>query len=226
LGGEGDLQMNNKVIICDFDGTITETDNIIAIMKKFAPPEWLPFKDAVLSQGISIREGVGNMFQLLPSSSKNEIVEFILESAEIRAGFKEFVQYTKENNIPLYIVSGGIDFFVYPLLEGLIDKDQVYCNEADFSNEMITIKWPHSCDTACSNDCGCCKPSLIRQLTNAEQRKIVIGDSITDLQAAKLADFVIARDLLLEKSKDLQLPHKSFTTFYDVIDILDSLKEV
>jgi 2-hydroxy-3-keto-5-methylthiopentenyl-1-phosphate phosphatase len=215
--------MSNKAIICDFDGTITETDNIIAIMKQFAPPEWDDLKKSVLSQEITVREGVGNMFQLLPSSIKKDIVEFILDHAEIRPGFKEFVQYTKEKNIPLYIVSGGIDFFVYPLLEGLIDEGQIYCNKADFSNEMITIKWPHSCENTCDNDCGCCKPSLIKKLTSIDQHKIVIGDSITDLQAAKLADFVIARDFLLEKCEELHLPHKPFTTFYDVIEIIEEV---
>lgn len=218
--------MSDKVIICDFDGTITETDNIIAIMKEFAPPEWDALKIGVLSQEISIKEGVGKMFQLLPSSSKTQIVEFILQHAEIRPGFQDFVRYAKENNIPLYIVSGGIDFFVYPLLQGLVNEDQIYCNVANFSNEQIKIEWPNSCDEQCTNECGCCKPSLIRQLTNTNQKKIVIGDSITDLQAAKLADFVIARDLLLEKCKELQLPHQSFTTFFDVMDILDHLEEV
>ncbi|KKI93927.1 2-hydroxy-3-keto-5-methylthiopentenyl-1-phosphate phosphatase [Bacillus sp. SA1-12] len=218
--------MINKAIICDFDGTITETDNIIAIMKRFAPPEWNELKDGVLSQRISVKEGVGSMFKLLPSSLKNDIIEFILNHAKIRSGFKEFVQYTKDNHLPLYIVSGGIDFFVYPLLNGLVDEKHIYCNRADFSQEMIHIEWPHSCDETCKNDCGCCKPSLIKRLTDSEQSKIVIGDSITDLQAAKLADLVIARDLLLEKSKDLRLPHRPFTTFYDVIDVLDSLEEV
>jgi len=218
--------MSDKVIICDFDGTITETDNIIAIMKKFAPPEWNALKNGVLSQEITIKEGVGKMFQLLPSSSKKQIVDYILQHAEIRPGFEDFVRYTKENNIPLYIVSGGIDFFVYPLLQGLVSEDQIYCNVANFSNEQIKIEWPNGCDEQCTNECGCCKPSLIRQLTNMNQKKIVIGDSITDLQAAKLADFVIARDLLLEKCKELQLPFQSFTTFYDVMDILDHLEEV
>lgn len=218
--------MKNKVIICDFDGTITNTDNIIAIMKKFAPSEWNSLKEGVLSEDISIREGVGKMFQLLPSSSKSEIVAYILEHAEIRQGFSEFVQYTKEKDIPLYIVSGGIDFFVYPLLAGLVNEDQIYCNRADFSNQRITIEWPHSCDDRCENECGCCKPSLIRQLTSDYQSKIVIGDSITDLQAAKLANYVIARDLLLEKCDQLNLPHEPFTTFYEVIDVLERLEEV
>lgn len=218
--------MTKPVVFCDFDGTITNSDNIIAIMKQFAPPEWEAIKDDILAQNISIQEGVGKLFSLLPSSSKEEITSYILEKAVIREGFKEFVAFTKEKGIPLYIISGGIDFFVYPLLEGLIDQSEIYCNGSDFTSENITILWPHSCDDGCLNGCGCCKPSLMRKLANVEDYKIVIGDSITDLQAAKLADEVIARDLLLEKCQQLDLKHTAFSTFYEVIDVLEKKLEV
>ncbi|MCG3055934.1 hypothetical protein KZ287_27590, partial [Escherichia coli] len=74
----------NVKIFCDFDGTITNSDNIIAIMKKFAPSEWEAIKDDVLAERVSIQEGVGKMFSLLPISLKEEIVSFILSSSEIR----------------------------------------------------------------------------------------------------------------------------------------------
>jgi len=218
--------MKKPIIFCDFDGTITNSDNIISLMKKFAPPEWEPIKDNILAQRISIQEGVREMFSLLPSSMKEELTRYILETSVIRDGFKEFVQYTKDNEIPLYIISGGINFFVEPMLEGLVSKEQIYCNASDFSNQNINILWPHACDGDCDNECGCCKPSLIRRLANDEDYKIVIGDSITDLQAAKLADEVIARDFLLEKCRELELNHQSFTTFFDVIDILNSQQVV
>ncbi|MEH7386739.1 2-hydroxy-3-keto-5-methylthiopentenyl-1-phosphate phosphatase [Bacillus sp. JJ1521] len=212
--------MNKPFIFCDFDGTITNTDNIIAIMKKFAPPEWEKIKDQVLSQEIPIQKGVSKMFSLLPSGWRGEITDYILNHAEIRDGFKEFVAFTKEQGIPLYVVSGGIDFFVEPLLEGLIAKEQIYCNKSDFSNERIDILWPYTCDAECTNECGCCKPTLIRKLSNQDVYKIVIGDSITDLQAAKLADKVIARDFLIEKCEELGIEHSSFHSFFDVIKIL------
>ncbi|OMP67781.1 2-hydroxy-3-keto-5-methylthiopentenyl-1-phosphate phosphatase [Domibacillus epiphyticus] len=209
--------MKNPVLICDFDGTVTKNDNIIAIMKQFAPDGWEELKDGVLSQRISIKEGVGKMFSLLSTSQKEEITEFILNDAKIREGFTEFVAYAKDAGIPLYIVSGGIDFFVRPLLKGLVPDDQVYCNMSDFSGDYIQIDWPHLCDEHCSNECGCCKPSIVREIAKGKDI-IVIGDSITDLEAAKLADFVVARDLLLEKCRSLGLHHKPFATFYDVID--------
>nr|WP_328589055.1 2-hydroxy-3-keto-5-methylthiopentenyl-1-phosphate phosphatase [Sutcliffiella halmapala] len=209
------------MIFCDFDGTITNSDNIIAIMKKYAPAEWDKLKNQVLTQEISIREGVGKMFSLLPSNQKEAITSYILEHAEIREGFAEFVAYTKKQQIPLFIVSGGIDFFVEPLLKDFVSEDVVYCNKSDFSKDTITILWPHSCDDACVNDCGCCKPSIIRKLANEETYKIVIGDSITDLQAAKLADKVIARDFLIEKCLEDSIPFDSFENFFDVIKILE-----
>ncbi len=212
---------NQLKIFCDFDGTITNTDNIIAIMKKFAPSEWEQIKDDILGQNITIEEGVGKLFSLLPTSWKADITNYITEHAVIRDGFKDFIQFTKDHNIPLYIVSGGIDFFVKPLLHGLVEEDQIYCNKSDFTDDFIRILWPHSCDDQCTNGCGCCKPSLIRKLTNADDYNIVIGDSITDLQAAKLANGVIARDFLVEKCVELGIKHHSFSTFYDVIDILE-----
>lgn len=218
--------MRNLILFCDFDGTITNTDNIIAIMKQFAPPEWNAIKDDVLAQRVSVQEGVGKMFSLLPSSLKNEIIEFLLKKAEIREGFQEFVAFAREKGLPLYIISGGIDFFVEPLLDGLVEPSSIYCNGSDFSGERIRITWPHDCDEHCDNGCGCCKPSFLRDLAHGDDFKVVIGDSITDLQAAKLADAVIARDFLIEKCEELSIPYRPFSTFHDVKNHVQELLEV
>lgn len=208
--------MAKPVIYCDFDGTVTESDNIIAIMKKFAPPEWEQIKDQILARQISIKEGVGKLFALIPSNLKEEITAFTIENARIRAGFKEFVDFTREKGIPLYIVSGGIDFFIHPIIKKFGPFAGVFCNESDFSGETVNILWPHQCDSLCKNGCGCCKPSIIRKLDDYRDNfKIVIGDSVTDLEAAKHADFVLARDLLEEKCVEWRLNHRGFNTFFD-----------
>lgn len=215
--------MKKPIIFCDFDGTITNKDNLIAIMKKFDPPGWFPIKEEILSQTISIREGVAKMFSLLPVSAKEEVISYVLEQAEIRDGFAEFVAYTKQHGIPLYIVSGGIDFFVYPLLEPFGPFSGIYCNVADFSGETIKINFPHGCDDNCtSQGCGCCKPSIIRDLLDEDATSIVIGDSVTDFEAAKYADIVIARDYLVEKCEELDIPYEPFENFSDVVNIIDA----
>ncbi|MEW9050256.1 MAG: 2-hydroxy-3-keto-5-methylthiopentenyl-1-phosphate phosphatase [Neobacillus sp.] len=219
--------MRKPVIYCDFDGTITESDNIIAIMKKFNPPNWEVIKDQILSREISISEGVGNLFAMLPSEMKEEITRFAVDNARIREGFEEFVAYLRNEGIPLYIVSGGIDFFVFPIIEKFGPFDGVYCNQADFSGDYIKILWPYPCDATCNNDCGCCKPTIIRELSkNQEYENIVIGDSVTDLEAAKQADFVLAREMLEEKCEEWGLPYQGFTTFFDCIKAIKKRIEV
>ncbi|QBP41216.1 2-hydroxy-3-keto-5-methylthiopentenyl-1-phosphate phosphatase [Paenisporosarcina antarctica] len=215
--------MKNLTIFCDFDGTITTQDNIIHIMKKFNPPEWESIKDNILAQNISIEEGVRKMFSLLPSSLKDEVISYVLKEAQIREGFGSFVVFTKKYNIQLYIVSGGIDFFVKPLLEPYGPFEDIYCNIADFSEDTIKIIFPFGCDETCpSQGCGCCKPSIMRNRLPKDATSIVIGDSITDLEAAKLADIVIARDFLVEKCEELRLPYEKYESFHDVITIIET----
>jgi len=214
----------NMVIFCDFDGTITINDNIVNIMKYFNPPGWETIKNDTLSGKISVREGVGRMFLLLSTAYRDEIMHYAIKQAQIRPGFDQFIQYCQDHHIRLLITSGGIDFFVYPILSQYdIPKQDIYCNASDFSGKQIRILWPFSCDTQCSNDCGMCKPSILRSLSTNHSMNIVIGDSITDLAIAKMAELVIARDFLLQRCKEQSIPYKEFDSFFDVINILNQI---
>jgi 2-hydroxy-3-keto-5-methylthiopentenyl-1-phosphate phosphatase/methylthioribulose-1-phosphate dehydratase len=213
--------IKQPIIFCDFDGTITVKDNIVAIMRKFAPPEWESITEQILNQEISIRKGVGALFQLLPTSLKEEITRFSIEQAEIRPGFENLLSFAKKETIPYYVVSGGIDFFVDPILAPFgLKKSQIYRNESDFSGERIKITWPNPCDDHCDVDCGLCKTTIIRSYPNEKYFKIMIGDSITDLAGAKLADVVFARGFLLEKCKQLGLRYHPYETFDDILEVL------
>lgn len=211
------------VVFCDFDGTITERDMIISLMEQYAPAGWEMIKDDILAQRVSVQEGVGKLFSLIPSVKREELIEYALRSAVIRKGFGEFAAYCKQNGITLLITSGGIDFFVEPILATFRDIERIYCNVADFSNEHIRIDWPHGCDDQCDGGCGLCKPSIIRNYPADEYTRIVVGDSVTDLKAARLADLVLARSLLLQKCKEEGFPHQEFADFYDVLKHIQQL---
>lgn len=216
--------MRKPVIFCDFDGTITENDNIVAIMKHFDPPGWQELVTAVVERSTSIREGVGGMFQLLPTSRKEEIVKYAVDNAKIRGGFSELLAYCRNRSIEFFVTSGGIDFFVYPLLEPFdIPKDHIYCNASDFSGERIRIDWPHPCDEHCQVDCGMCKTTIIRRFPADAYYRILIGDSVTDFEGAKLADLIFARSHLEERCRELGMPYVPFETFDDVTLYIQSM---
>ena len=210
-------------ILCDFDGTVTEHDNIIALMKEFAPPAaFEPLKKGVLDQSLSIQSGVGQMFRLLPSDRKQDYIDFLEQRAVIRPGFKTLLSFSKSNGIDFAIVSGGIDFFVQPILQELLTDEAIYCNGSDFSGETVRIEWPHTCDAACNNQCGCCKTSITRKLKQDGDIIVAIGDSVTDFELAKQADHVYARDYLITLCKQHGIAYTPFETFYDIVDHLQT----
>ena len=67
-------------------------------MEKFAPPEARTNKQKILSQELSIQEGVCQLFSLLPIIYTMISFTFIQETAEIRAGFHEFVQFVNDKS--------------------------------------------------------------------------------------------------------------------------------
>jgi len=217
-----DSTPKKRIVFCDFDGTITENDNIIAIIKHFHPDGWEKLVEQTISQQISIQEGVGALFRLLPSFMEREVVDFGVSNAVIRDGFAAFLAFCKAQNIEFYVTSGGIDFFVYPILEPFgIPHNHIYCNGSDFSGERIEILWPNPCDEHCDNGCGMCKTTIMRRFPTDRYERILIGDSVTDFEGAKLADKVFSRSHLTVKCKELGLAHTEYETFHDIIRALD-----
>ncbi len=221
------MSQPKSVIFCDFDGTITENDNIFAIVKHFQPPGWEGIVKDIVSRKISIQSGVATLFSSLPSSMRSDIEQFTIQQAVIRQGFSNLLAYCDEANIEFLVTSGGIDFFIYPLLEPFhIDKDHIYCNNSDFSGDRIQITWPHPCDEVCSNQqCGMCKARIIRYYPKDQFRTILIGDSVTDLEGAKLVDVVFARAQLIDLCKEFNIPYIPFTDFNDVTAHLKQMQQ-
>jgi 2-hydroxy-3-keto-5-methylthiopentenyl-1-phosphate phosphatase len=217
--------MKPFVIFCDFDGTITMNDNIIAIMRHFNPDGWDEIVEKAMKQSISLQQAIGSMLGLLPASLKQEIIRFALDNMKIRPGFGEFVQYCRDQQIHFLVTSGGIDFFVYPtLLPFGVPQEHIYCNESDFSGENLAIVWPHPCDDHCHQGCGMCKATLIRSYSSEHYTRILIGDSVTDFAGAKLADLVFARSHLAAECTKLQMPFYAYESFFEVMDQLTVLK--
>jgi 2-hydroxy-3-keto-5-methylthiopentenyl-1-phosphate phosphatase len=214
--------VRKPVIFCDFDGTITINDNIVAIMKHFQPPGWDKLVERIVGREMSVKEGVGSLFSLLPSSRKAEIVGYAVNACQIRPGFAELLDFCRLHDIEFYVTSGGIDFFVYPALAPFaIKPDHIYCNAGNFEGEQVLIEWPHPCDENCHNNCGMCKTTIIRRFPRDQYKRILIGDSVTDFEGAKLADLVFARSHLVGLCEQLTLPFYPFETFFEIIAKLE-----
>lgn len=212
------MKTRKPVIFCDFDGTITLTDNVIELFKHFRPEGAEEILERIAAKEYSIRQGVEALFALLPSTLRPQLTEFIQGQLQIRSGLRELLDFCKERDVEFLVTSGGMDFILYPALEPLgIPQSKIYCNNTDFSGAHIRVASSHPCDEHCHSDCGMCKSTVMRQYPQEEYYRIMIGDSITDFAGAAFADLIFARSHLEEECHRLQMPYLPFETFHDVI---------
>ncbi|MGL4818584.1 MAG: MtnX-like HAD-IB family phosphatase [Bacilli bacterium] len=210
-------------IFCDFDGTITTTENMVTLINAFVSPELQHTKQKIYNKELSIREGVETMFHSIPSSKLPEMTAHVKNTAIFRPGWTEFLQYVNNRNFEFYVVSGGFTFFIEPLLQEKSNIRGIFANVMQTDEEFLKIHWPYPCDATCSNDCGLCKVKVMQQHTSADDYTIVIGDSITDLEAARNADVVFARDFLIKCCRNEGIAFTEFRTFHDIIAALENV---
>lgn len=212
------IENKHPVVLCDFDGTITQRDVIMMIMAEFAPPQWKDITDRILHQRtLSIREGVTQLFHLLPGSRKDDIIAFVQENVHLRQGFPEFLDFCQAQGIPFNVVSGGVDFFIEPVLAPYRDRLTLYCNVGRFHPERIDLDFPHL-DTECApcGQCACCKISIMERYPKESHYRIAVGDSLTDLAIARAADWAFARGQLVDYCREEHISITPFETFDDI----------
>jgi 2-hydroxy-3-keto-5-methylthiopentenyl-1-phosphate phosphatase len=198
------------VVLCDFDGTMTTEDIIHAVWRRFAKDGWQQTVQEVLAQRQTLRNGLAQVFGQIPASLAREIAEYATQVVRFRPGLEEFLRFCQEQRLDFVVASGGIDFFVLPILEHLRPwLREVYTIPADLSGETIHLHYPHGCET-----CGMCKAKVAENFPN--HFRIIIGDSISDLHGALHADLVFARDHLKHYLDDHEQPYEPFETFHDI----------
>jgi len=219
-----DRATRRTVIFCDFDGTITEKDMIVAVCEKFCPPEWKTIATEIMERRKSVKVGVSELFALIPSSKKEQIIAFAKEKVRYRKGFPEFLDYCKHHHLPFVVCSGGIDFFLKPLLEPFRSKiDRIVCLPSDCSGPTIRLDHPYACES-----CGTCKVKVMKEYDNGWGQaphtprsqtplKVLIGDGITDVHGASEADIVFARNGLKGYLDQDAIAYTAFENFHDII---------
>ena len=205
-------------VFCDFDGTISKLDVGYNIFHHFSNgkndlllPDW---KEGRLSTRDCLR-----MEAELVNASADEILAFI-DQFEIDPGFSDFVKLCHENNVPLSIVSDGLDFYIKHILAKYnFSHLNVVSNIGILENNGISIKFPH--DNISCKRCGICKGEKIDIFTqnkSEEYRTIFVGDGYSDACAAKTADILFAKKDLEEYCLKNNIAYYSYDTFEDVIN--------
>lgn len=215
------------VVVSDFDGTITQHDMVVALTCHVEAGN-RALVDRINRRELDLKSGLTALFQTLPSRGRFAYETFLAESATFRSGYHQFQHVLADAKIPFYIVSNGLDFMLDAVLGPKTDKGpERITNHARFNGDHITIDWEHPCLPPCPGGCGLCKHKVVSELRDRHHAPVVfIGDGVTDVNGARLADRVFARSHLAQYLEESGTAYAPFDTFDDVLAGLFQSTEV
>ena len=202
-------------LVTDFDGTVTTFDIAHAIMRRFHA-ERLP-DDPVHEDDEDAKSWMRRHMGAL-KVTKKEFDDFVASTAEARAGLVPLLQKCFEKNIPVEIVSGGVDIYIKPfLLRNKIEGIPIFCAEGAFTPRGITVDYP-LLDGIKLEDF---KASRVLRFKERGYTTIYCGDGMTDVPAVLAADIPFATSHLLEFCKKKNIKVNELRTFKAVERVLE-----
>lgn len=207
---------SKRLVCCDFDGTITVRETFVAMLERFSPQKAAQIIPQLYAQQMTLREGVRQMLEAIPSDKYPDIIESAKTEA-IRPGLVALLDFLDTQNVPFVVVSGGLRGMVETSLGTLVHRVKaIHAMEIDTGGEFLRPYSEFEGSTELVE-----KVKVISQYAVADW--VAIGDSITDLNMAMAAPLVFARSRLRDYLDDRQRSYIPYEDFFDVRDRLAQL---
>ena len=206
--------LKSIVILCDFDNTITRKNVAEFIFEKFAGCGLEHSRRWEKGEISSKEEYVLNFATI--TASKEEMESYI-SSIEIDPDFKTLLDFSIEKGYKLAIVSDGLEWYISYILALHDIKDvTIYANYLYFENQGFRLEFPWYGEE--TPRFGVCKPEIVRSFQNPWTRVIYIGDGLTDVDVANVADIIFAKDVLLDYCLAHGIPAIGINSLSDVME--------
>jgi len=217
--------LENKIkIYTDFDGTITAQDTWMDVGNYFISDKekWVKVIRKFENLEIGARECFMAECALIEDFDFDRFNQ-IIDNQVIDNEFRDFIYFCGKNDIPLTILSEGMDYYIGRILRNNSIDLPYFANRFVLSEDGKTfhLEFPHS-DSDCTK-CGCCKRNLILNMTADDEISVLIGDGFSDICAAGYADIVFAKKSLASYCWKNNITYFEFRDFSDVKKKLDKI---
>ena len=185
----------SRLIVVDFDGTITERDTLDEMCRIYAPEQWAAAEGDLQQRTMTLREVIAAEFAPI-KGDHDTIVSETVDRAQIRAGFADFVQAAERAGDRIVVVSSGFVSVIRPVLEreGL-GHLEVIAHDVRFTPDGGVVDFRHG------EPCPVCGEECKRSVVDAmrDGREVAyVGDGYSDRCAAQAADIRFARRTLAQ----------------------------
>jgi 2-hydroxy-3-keto-5-methylthiopentenyl-1-phosphate phosphatase len=206
----------------DFDGTLVVPNVAVVLVEEFGKDGARVARetDEQLHRGeITLRQAWERELAVLPADRLEEMATYARDHTPLRPGAQRLIEVVTRRRIPTAVVSGGVDFYIHPILE------REHIDWPVFSDSLLRgrngeLKVAHPHGHATCRLCGICKAQLV--LGGPGRSTIFVGDGSTDRFAAEVADHVFARHRLLAYCTARGIAALPFETLDTVADWLEA----
>ncbi|KAL1973239.1 hypothetical protein VTN31DRAFT_5874 [Thermomyces dupontii] len=232
------IKSNPKIIFfTDFDGTITlkDSNDFLTDNLGFGHEKRRALNKAVLDGTMSFRDSFREMLESVKPGF-GECIEILKKNMQLDPYFAEFYNWARENNVPIVVLSSGMEPIISALFEVLLGHKPDPSHLAIVANDVESrdgrdINTPGGWQIKYHDDShfGHDKSLEIKPYAAlpADKRPTLLyaGDGVSDLSAARETDLLFAkrgRDLVTYCERE-GVP---FTVFDDWSSILEITKEI
>jgi len=202
------------IIQCDFDGTIIRNNLSVLLRETFAQGDWQRIESDYLLGQLTVEQSNRLQFACI-KEPKEKLQEFVRQHIELRPGFLEFVRYCRKSDIPIVIVSSGLDFYIKPVLAQTRMPDlELHCGQTSFGKDGIIVSYYDPEGNIINKGF---KRKHLSSLKKRDNNVVYIGDGLSDLEAARQADYVFATGHLERLLNTEAVACNAFSDFYDLL---------
>jgi 2-hydroxy-3-keto-5-methylthiopentenyl-1-phosphate phosphatase len=210
-------------VFSDFDGTIAADDVGGRLFKTFAGAQATEIARHFMDGTITACEYLTRECEAVESAPSGEVERFV-DQFSLDPTFEVFVEFCRRQDLPLVVLSDGLDFYVERLLKnGGFGDLPVFSNHLEFvlSGAVTGFEpsFPHA-DAECLL-CGNCKRNHMLTLSADDDVIVYIGDGLSDRCPVKFADIVFAKGSLRRYCQEQNITYHEFRNFHDVIHRLE-----
>ncbi len=205
----------------DFDGTITRRDVLDDLIQRYAVSDaWRLVEERWQAGLIGSRQCLSEEFALI-EIDKPQLAAF-LNTVAVDPGLNRLLNTLKEHNVPVAVLSDGIDHFIRAVLErnGIMDVP-IRSNTLSHQGKRLVLQCPHSSDS-CTCAAAHCKCASAAALLQPGRKTIYIGDGRSDLCPSRKANAVFAKGALAQALTREVIPFTPFVTLNDVAEVLQT----
>jgi len=208
-----------RLILCDFDGTVSLRDMGYVLLNQFSSGDWKAIDRDFSNGKIGSRMAYSRIEKIIQGDQES-VLHFVRSHSDIDPCFVSFYRYCREQGIDVKIISDGLDFYIQTLLElHHLSEVPFYANRTRFhSGDRMEFSFPFL-NKECGL-CGTCKKKLVQEHRNNYDSILFVGNGRSDRCAAHEADFTFAKDPLYSYCIEHNLTCHSFESFAEILSDL------